>query len=382
MTKYKNWLAGPIIEQAQEELYNVITLLTEHLNLTQTSPFTTQALLASCIIPGQVIKTVALKHPETISIQQKQSATTHSLVTNADHLAQMLADYISIIHLEEKNILNNVYFNSEETKTKEYQQFFAQKKYQIYFTLPSHAQKSLDFIYQREINPNSCKYLSNLDPLDGTSYFKKWLQNKKTEYARWTVAHTFLEIAPNGRITPLATVIHNPVINKTYLLEKESNTFIAIDSNNKKIVELKENQDSLHRLIISNKPLERTLQLIDKAVINELTTNEEVAHRYSETGSIFDTCEVIDSESATTCTYSLAVGGLHDLHIPLWKISASANLLCPELKPFEIDISEVTHPREYTFAFGPARDIKLFYNPQIRGIFNKQLRSWHDDKLT
>lgn len=368
MAIYNNWLKGPTIEQAQKEFYKTITLLKRELSLT------TQTLLASCIIPGQVIKKVAEKHPEEIIVQEKKTATSNSLVTTADHLSQTLADCITCNHFKKQKILDNVYFHSEESKTKEYQQFFTRKEYQAYFTLTGEAEKTLKDIYQKKTIPKQYQYLSNLDALDGTSCFKKWLQTNKTEDARWTIAHTFSEVRPSGRIQPLATVIHNPVINRTYLLEKESNTFIAIDSKNRKIVNLKENQTSVCRLIISSKPKEKKLQSIDQIIINELTRNQEVKHQYSEAGSIFDCCEVVDPESPITSTYSLAVGGLHDVHIPLWKISTSANLRCPEWSPMEIEMNDISHADEYAFVFGPERDIKLFYN---NPVIKEQLKLWY-----
>ena len=121
---------------------------------------------------------------------------------------------------------------------------------------------------------------------------------------------------------------------------------------------------------------------IDKVVINELTDHLAVAHRYHDAGTIFDTCEVIDPESPVTCTYSLAVGGLHDLHIPLWAIGTSVNLLCPQFKPLDIKLNTMTPLREFAFAFGPTKDINRFKNPRILRVCKGPLRRWHDEKLS
>jgi len=94
MAIYNNWLKGTIIEQAQKEFYKTITLLKRELSLT------TQTLLASCIIPGQVIKKIAEKNPGKIIIQQKKTATSNSLVTTADHLSQTISDCITCHHLK------------------------------------------------------------------------------------------------------------------------------------------------------------------------------------------------------------------------------------------------------------------------------------------
>ena len=266
MIKEFPWLTGTLIEAAQDELHTVITLLEKYCHLKETVPVTMQALLASCILPGQVIKMMALQYPETINIQYKKTATTQSIVTNADHLAQTLADSIMVCELEKNSTLDNVFFNSEEANTVEYRRFFAQKKYQAYFTLSSQVHSVLNNFYQRNTSTSDCMYFSNLDPLDGTACFKQWVKTQQTEHARWTVAHSFSEIASDGTIRPLATVVHNPVMHKTYVLDKTSNTYIVIDSLRNNMMALAEKQDKVGRLRDSPEITSRYHALLGTAV--------------------------------------------------------------------------------------------------------------------